>query len=269
MKHVFSDIYEVAHLWANQVQNDARNSQGNFYFSGKTIYSYGSHFPIAVLTGKNDHYCLFTTQSYSVTTSKHISAVRSAASHKELIFCAYPKEAATGYHERNIKQFLYEIDLIAKNLERSRKPEIYFSQIESVKQTLNKYLEFFKLKLTKAQKSKIGFTTAQEYKEAVIKAAEATRRQNAAKLKQGEKMYFKGIEAWKNFKEKEYKERLTSKEQMAYYYFVNATGQEINVTNLRTNGEVIQTTKHIELPVNVGKRYFEFYKRIVSNGGCK
>ena len=37
----------VAHLWANKSQDSARESGGRFYFVGDTIYSYGSHFPIA------------------------------------------------------------------------------------------------------------------------------------------------------------------------------------------------------------------------------
>lgn len=67
---------EVAHLWAHQAQDEARNSGGTLYFRGDTIYSYGSHFPIArrVRAGL----VLFTTDSYSVTTAKHISYVRQA-----------------------------------------------------------------------------------------------------------------------------------------------------------------------------------------------
>jgi hypothetical protein len=38
---------DVAHVWAHQLQSHARNKRGNFYFQGDTIYSYGSHFPIA------------------------------------------------------------------------------------------------------------------------------------------------------------------------------------------------------------------------------
>ena len=45
-KHVF-DTGEIPHLWAHRTQDEARNCQGNLYFTGDTIYSYGSHFPIA------------------------------------------------------------------------------------------------------------------------------------------------------------------------------------------------------------------------------
>ena len=74
------DTGEIPHLWAHRTQDEARNRQGNLYFTGDTIYSYGSHFPIArhVANGAGERAVLFTTASYSVTTSSHCSAVRSA-----------------------------------------------------------------------------------------------------------------------------------------------------------------------------------------------
>jgi hypothetical protein len=78
-KHVF-DTGEIPHLWAHRTQDEARNRQGNLYFNGDTIYSYGSHFPIArhVTNDAGEGAVLFTTATYSVTTSSHCSAVRSA-----------------------------------------------------------------------------------------------------------------------------------------------------------------------------------------------
>lgn len=79
MKHVF-ETEQVAHLWMHQAQADARNALGNFYFEGDTIYSYGRHFPIARhVAGVNGRRAiLFTTSSYSKTTSRQIGIVRSA-----------------------------------------------------------------------------------------------------------------------------------------------------------------------------------------------
>ncbi len=78
-KHVF-DTGEIPHLWAHRTQDEARNRQGNLYFGGNTIYSYGPHFPIArhVVNEAGERAVLFTTATYSVTTSAHCSAVRSA-----------------------------------------------------------------------------------------------------------------------------------------------------------------------------------------------
>lgn len=76
-----------AHVWAQQSQPEGRNNNGQFYFEGPTIYSYGSHFPIATFKTTKDgrRYVLFTTRDYSVTTSKHKSYARNAI-HGEQIF---------------------------------------------------------------------------------------------------------------------------------------------------------------------------------------
>ena len=78
-KQVFK-TNEIAHLWAHRTQDSARNAQGNFYFDGDTIYSYGSHFPIArhVENKRKEHAVLITTRTYSVTTSGHVSDVKRA-----------------------------------------------------------------------------------------------------------------------------------------------------------------------------------------------
>lgn len=84
----------VAHLWANQSQATARNPQGNFYFEGDTIYSYGRHFPIARLVkSKSKNVVLFTNQSYSVTTRGHINIVQNACYHLERIRVEHPLHA--------------------------------------------------------------------------------------------------------------------------------------------------------------------------------
>ena len=68
---------KIAHLWAHQTQSSARNACHNFYFEGDTIYSYGSHFPIARHVCHNGKRAIFlTTRGYSNTTSKHIHNVR-------------------------------------------------------------------------------------------------------------------------------------------------------------------------------------------------
>lgn len=84
---------EVAHIWAKQSQSEGRNSHGNLFFRGDSIFSYGSHFCIAkILTNGK---VLLTNRGYSNTTSKHIWKVRSAISHMEIIECGYPESFDT------------------------------------------------------------------------------------------------------------------------------------------------------------------------------
>lgn len=73
------DTDHIPHLWAHQTQESARNACGNFYFRGDTIYSYGEHFPIARHLKFRGKACvLFVDHGYSVTTAKHVSLVRRA-----------------------------------------------------------------------------------------------------------------------------------------------------------------------------------------------
>lgn len=80
MKKVYTDNREIAHLWMAEAQDEARNPRNNFYFDGDTIYSYGHYFPIARIARNNEGVkaVLFTTDSYSPTTSGHITDVRMA-----------------------------------------------------------------------------------------------------------------------------------------------------------------------------------------------
>lgn len=56
--------------------NGKTNGKGsNMFIDGKTIYSYGYHFPIAV---KEKDFYLFNSERYSPTTAKHKAYVLSA-----------------------------------------------------------------------------------------------------------------------------------------------------------------------------------------------
>jgi hypothetical protein len=64
----------LAHLWAHQSQDSARDSSGSMYFTGPTLYSYGSHFVIGHWL--EDGRLLWNDGTYGNTTSKHQSIGR-------------------------------------------------------------------------------------------------------------------------------------------------------------------------------------------------
>lgn len=113
--HANSDI---AHLWANKIQEQASNSNRSYYFEDYTIYSYGRHFPIAVNMGD---IILMTYRSYSNSTAKHINYVNRAITHKTVIYCYNPSLAAKNLHAENLSDFEKRIknplsDITPKNL---------------------------------------------------------------------------------------------------------------------------------------------------------
>lgn len=185
MKTVFTDRSTIAHLWANQKQSEARNSGDNFYFRGKTIYSYGSHFPIAkhVKNDKGESGVLFTLRSYSNTTAKHVSIVRSAATHLNRIYCCNPENS----HGQNFEYWERQIVSEAANLPKAKKPEKYLSAIAANFAQAEKYAEFFGVNIPESLQSAANIQNKAEYlayNEAKVKAekeAEIKRQKDAAK----------------------------------------------------------------------------------------
>jgi hypothetical protein len=115
-RHVFSSG-EIPHKWFHRTQDSARNSGRSLYFENDTIYSYGSHFPIArhVEGKKKRQAVLFTTQSHSVTTSGHCSAVRSSIPSNTLIFHVPNVNVSSDWqasvrHQENIADYVKRIE---------------------------------------------------------------------------------------------------------------------------------------------------------------
>ena len=74
MKTTFNNASLVS-TFASQVQEYGKNANGSMYFEGDTIFSYGTHFPIARIVGK---FAMITTRRNSVTTANHISLTYAA-----------------------------------------------------------------------------------------------------------------------------------------------------------------------------------------------
>lgn len=167
MKTVFTDLSTIAHLWANQTQTTARNSSSNFYFDSNVIYSYGRHFPIAkhITNEAGEHAILFTTRSYSLTTSKHVSIVWQAANHKNIIHCFNPEST----HDENLNSWLYEAERIAANLLKAKKPEKYLSELSYVNDKVNKYVSFFNLPIPEKLQAALSIGSKDRYKEYAAK----------------------------------------------------------------------------------------------------
>jgi len=77
MKTVF-DNSMVAHIWAAQSQPEGRSGNGNFYFRGPRLYSYGPHFTVGIV---RDGMAFLNGDSYSISTSRHCSEAWSATRH--------------------------------------------------------------------------------------------------------------------------------------------------------------------------------------------
>jgi hypothetical protein len=149
MRKVFPSAM-VAHIWAQQSQPEARNAQGNFYFHDATIFSYGSHFPIArFITRKGKgRAVLFTTRSYSVTTSRHLSRTRRAIPGGVPVFYVANLDApSVSAHAENRADYVARLTAATDAAARSRN---YFDQCAETARELaeaaNAYAAFFGLR---------------------------------------------------------------------------------------------------------------------------
>lgn len=265
MKKVVSET-QVAHLWANQVQSEARNPRKTFYFEENTIYSYGRHFPIAVIDKENNEIVYFTTRTYSPTTSGHISIVRYAANHKTFIYCKKPDQAASGYHAENIACFESNALSIAQSLLNSRKPEIYLHKIAQERETLKKYAEHFNLDLTD-EKYKLSFIWI-ESKDGGKDVIEEERRLNelarierekreAERQKQAIKKHKKNVTKWRKFDGK-YSMQTASLSRIEYIDYLRFN----HVTDR------VETSQGVEIPGDYAKKFYMQVLEIVANGKC-
>jgi hypothetical protein len=71
-----------------------KGKTNNILIIGDTIYSYGTHFPIARKVG---HIAFFTTKGYSNTTSKHKSRVYSALANEGYLIIETEDPTTTDY----------------------------------------------------------------------------------------------------------------------------------------------------------------------------
>ena len=197
MKKVFSDMSKVAHLWANQHQDEARNPGNTFYFDGRTIYSYGGHFPIATIM--EDGIVLFTLRTYSKTTAGHVSYAYSACKWRKIIYCYRTSSSSCKEnwgHSENLDYWRKEIEENLSKLARARKPEKYLLQIEHIQSQVKEYCDYFEIEPSEELKEIIKDTTSEGYHNFIMDRAERLK-ELAKKQKLGrKKAYIGSVKKW-------------------------------------------------------------------------
>lgn len=141
MKKVFKSR-EVAHIWAQQKQEEGRNAQGNIYFKGKSIFSYGSHFEMARFISSD---IIFrTTRRYSVTTAKQLGYVGGALSGSQTLFDVPSFED----HTENALYLAKEVRALIDETSRARTSIGYrLQQLSGKTKDARAYLESFRKKI--------------------------------------------------------------------------------------------------------------------------
>jgi len=146
MKKAFRTTAECCHKWPQQTQNEG--NAGEVFFEGKTIYSFGHHFPIASFV-KPD-VVLFTTKSVRQVTARHKGSTYSAIPSSIKIFDV-PNVLANekADHKANAEWMLQDA---RDRFARAKKSRLYaeneFSRALSQEQEAHIYAEMFKVRIT-------------------------------------------------------------------------------------------------------------------------
>jgi hypothetical protein len=240
MKHVYKSAM-VAHLWANKSQDSARTAgRSRLYFMDDTIYSYGSHFPVARhVTRKGNSAVLLTTRSYSATTASHKSMVASACRHLTVFHVA----DVTSSHPQFTEYSARYKALVGKYAKaRQRKPE-HLDALRHLVEEANQFAKFFGLRSRLTLPDDLTAMVAQ------CKAMEKRdlerkhREQQKHERKQREL-----IERWMNGEP------------------INLGWTYIGPVRLRINGETLETSKGAEIPVSHAIKAYRIIKQLRRRG---
>ena len=280
IKSVFGNSQEVAHVWSNFTgYNDTRNVRnrtGNIYTSGASIYSYGSHFPIAChhWDEEGNHTVLLTTRSYSSTTAGHICDVRRALpSYRKVIYCYNPTARDSSAHEANLRDMMDTIlDLQEKySKARSLKTE-YAGRIETTLANAKAYCDLFSLphsftdveSFIAAQREVIARESAK--REAQL---ERDREELESALATALPIFAKQREMWMSGLEVDYRIFDDLAPRSLRRYFDRYSWARNSDTALRlcpTDSSVVQTSHGASFPARHCERIYKFWRSLVTSG---
>lgn len=185
MRTVFSDISQIAHLFANQLQDEAKNPQRNFYFEGNTIYSYSTAIG-KIVNGS----VLLSEHRYSNTTSKQQSVLRQACSHLNIVYCEY-------VNGDNFNYWVNECGWLCLKLKTARKPEKYLAEIELIKNKAERYAEFMGRSIPETLSELFKVTNSEDFALYTTKKAEIAEKQAKDREIRLKKEHSKALKVWK------------------------------------------------------------------------
>lgn len=237
---------QLAHVWAQRNQDQGRNGSDSFYFYGDTIYSYGSHFPIAKFI--TDDIVLFNSATYSSTTGRHQSYVRQAIPSGYQIFsvpnielrifkrseASHVGKAYMNMHNLNLAYFKEEAKESLVAAERARKADNINWHMRAaihLKDQHNAYLRAFKIR-----RKDWELPNADELVAKAKASEDKARKARAKKLAKIRKDYAQDAVDW----------RAGEVRQMPWM-ISDAFGTMLRVKP--TDTEMVQTSRSAEFPV--------------------
>lgn len=244
MKKVFGSHSEVAHVWAQQNQNEGRASR--MFFEGVSIYSYGYHFEIARFV--TPEIVLFNCARYSLSTGKHQSRAYSAVRYKTVFTVP-----TMDNHDENAVYLVKQVKDKIERLKRARKGIVY--RMEFITKgilTAHSYLSAFRRKINLETRKVIRGLDAYQAKQLPREFLDAkiNKEREADKLLQVKQEEQRRIEA---LEEVERLEKWKTGEYDGYLRNVPIA--------LRIKNNVVQTTQGANVPLIAARRFWHMLER--------
>ena len=136
---MMSSHLDTAHAWAHKTGTNQNAS--SMYYRDDVIYSYGEHFPMARHVNGT---VLFTTRTYSNSTSKHLSRTWSACHHLDPIRVDNVMATTKAEHLVNIKAGMVDAsDLVEKAGRARTRGDSYRTNATRVLSSMERYAGLF------------------------------------------------------------------------------------------------------------------------------
>lgn len=244
MRTVFSDIHTIAHIFANNLQTEARTPSKNFSKQSGKLYSYSTIIAQHITNQKGESAVLISERRYSNTTSKQQSATFRACSHLNVITCEY---AADTIGTDNFRAWLIEAEIIAAKLVNARKPENYINELNRLSKKVDKYANFLGLQVPAELSAALAIGSAAQYKTYSAEKAEAERKANEQREK---------AEAERKAKElAEYKRKLRDWKKGKNITFYRNLSQ-FDSLRLINDGAIVETTQGVKIGAAVARLFY-------------
>lgn len=275
VKTVYGNMSEIAHIFAHEAGRNVKCRNG--FVENNVIFSFGRHFPIAkrYVDAKGKTTIFFTLDTYSSTTSKHISEVGAATRHLDKLYMPKVPDYSTPNHAINIVIWRRKIEeCLTKAVSARENKEWHVRQARTNVKQLETYTKFFKIKIDKEIKAVVTKAMSgkweQEIEEYKKKKAERlldpklSEKQEKARIAREKKELrdnAEQIEKWRNFEA--YRPYVQKKR---YRYDSMSSRPEL----LRYNAEKerIETSQGVQIPVELAHRFYRYIKVVLEKGSC-
>ena len=264
---------QVAHVWAQDKGQPMRS--GSMRAEGDTVYSYGTHFPIARWTDATGRdylrdsarlprrVVLFTTARHSVTTSQHIGRVWRALGYRDAFMVPNVRARDKAAHLENLRAMIATAHEDFEKAKRARKyGDSHLESGEKALRSADLYRRAFGLRYKMPAPNLESLRTVTAAARAKADAEDRARRAaNEAEYQRREKERAEQLAAW----------RIEDAAELAAWH----AGEPVrfpsrtfggNPAYLRRIGETVHTSQGAEFPWPDALRGWSLVQRVKAAG---